>query len=213
MTRVGQEHVDPNAFRVKRRLAVDQTWHCAACGTTLEGLPFALHVTCPALWTDEAAQHPESELLSEQCVIAGDRFFLCGILVLPVLDAEPDLEWTIWVQLPLDAFREAAGATLRGSQRRGESAALVLVDAEADFLSRCRRWFVQGRENDPPVPAHLTVTLPGYANTIDTPGLLHTRPLGLRALFTPTDPSHTHTRDHSAGISQSQVHALAHASH
>jgi hypothetical protein len=170
---------------VKRCRAVEETWQCEVCGLIHVGLPFTLRIASPSPWTVEAAQHPESELLAEQCVIGGERFFLCGLVVLPVVDAEPDLEWAIWVEV-----------------------------AEDHFLSRCNRWFAQGRETDPPVPARLAVTLPGYDTpTMELPGLLHTRPLGLLALFTPTDPGHALTRDHSLGIPTSRVHALAHASH
>ncbi len=41
--------------------------------------------------------------------------------------------------LTLDAFREAAAAALRGSQRRGEPAALVLVEWTADRAAPAAR--------------------------------------------------------------------------
>jgi hypothetical protein len=174
----------PTPFHVKRCRAVEATWHCEACGRTHEGIPFSLHITCPTPWTTASTRHPQSELLTEQCVIDGERFFLCALLILPVLDAEPDLEWSIWVEV-----------------------------AEDDFLSRCHRWFAQGREHDPPISAHLAVSLPGYADTLGIPGHLHTQPVGLKALFTLDDGIHPLARDQAAGIPTSRVHALAHASH
>jgi len=48
--------------------------------------------------------------------------------------------------LTLDAFREAAAAALRGSQRRGESAALVLVDIDGFRALNGRRGSAAGDE-------------------------------------------------------------------
>lgn len=48
--------------------------------------------------------------------------------------------------LTLDAFREAAAAALRGSQRRGESAALVLVDIDGFRALNGRRGAAAGDE-------------------------------------------------------------------
>jgi len=57
--------------------------------------------------------------------------------------------------LTLDAFREAAAAALRGSQRRGESAALVLVDIDGFRALNGRRGSAAGDEALAAVAARL----------------------------------------------------------
>jgi diguanylate cyclase (GGDEF)-like protein len=57
--------------------------------------------------------------------------------------------------LTLDAFREAAAAALRGSQRRGESAALVLVDIDGFRALNGRRGAAAGDEALATVAARL----------------------------------------------------------
>jgi diguanylate cyclase (GGDEF)-like protein/putative nucleotidyltransferase with HDIG domain len=57
--------------------------------------------------------------------------------------------------LTLDAFREAAAAALRGSQRRGESAALVLVDIDGFRALNGRRGAAAGDEALAAVAARL----------------------------------------------------------
>src|SRR6478752_2730042 len=57
--------------------------------------------------------------------------------------------------LTLDAFREAAAAALRGSQRRGESAAIVLVDIDGFRALNGRRGSAAGDEALATVAARL----------------------------------------------------------
>lgn len=162
---------------MKRCRAVEQTSH--------DEVQFTLHLACPSSWTDGAAVHPQSELLEAHCVIGGERFFLHGLVLIPVLDADRHFEWGVWVE----------------------------VD-ENDFLSRCARWSARGREHDAPVRARLAVRLPGYdGSTIGIPGLLQDRELGLRPLFTLTDAGHPLAREQQRGITTARVIALVQAAY
>jgi hypothetical protein len=164
---------------------LEKTWFCAACSETHESVPFTLCISRPASWTSEAAQHPQSELLEEQCVIGGERFFLHALILLPVTDAAEDLQWRVWVEV-----------------------------AEDDFLSRCARWFIQGRETDPPVSAQLAVGLPGYDDsTLGVPGALQDRAVGIRPIFTVSAAGHPLSRDQQRGITTERVIEFARASH
>lgn len=171
---------------MKRCRAVEETWFCEACDTTHDGVPFTLRVSHPAAWTVDAAAHEQSELLAEQCVLRGDRFFLHALLLLPVTDvARDDFEWGIWVEV-----------------------------AEDDFLARCARWFAQGRENDAPVQAQLAVCVPTYdGSTLGIPGLLQDRAVGIRPLFTLDAGNHPLGRDQQLGITTDRIIAFARASH
>lgn len=162
-----------------------EPWFCEACGETHDEIPFSLTLSCPASWTDEAAAHPESELLTAACVIRGDRFFFLALTIIPVTDAEQDFEWRLWVEV-----------------------------AENDFITRCSRWSSTTRQTDPPIRAQLAVTLPGYGgSTIGIPGLLQDQPIGLHPLFTLTDTGHPLAREQRLGIPVSRVVELARASH
>lgn len=161
---------------MKRCRAVEETSH--------DEVPFTLHLACPASWTDGAAVHPQSELLDAHCVIGGERFFLHGLVLIPVTDAGRDFEWGIWVEV-----------------------------AEDDFLARCARWSARDREHDAPVLGQLAVLLPGYGDsTLGLVGLLQDRKLGLRPLFTLTDADHPLAREQQLGITTARVVALARAS-
>jgi hypothetical protein len=164
---------------------VEETWFCEVCGGTLDGLPFTLRVDCPSAWTADVAIHPQSELLHAQCVIGGERFFLHGVILMPITDADGDFEWGIWVEV-----------------------------AEDDFIARCSRWSIRGREHDLPVRARLAVVLPGYGgSTVGLPGLLQDRAVGHHPLFTIADTGHPLARDQRYGITTARVHELVHASH
>jgi hypothetical protein len=143
--------------------------------------PFAVRFACPAAWTATSAAHPESELLDAQCVIAGDRFFLRALLIVPVTDAADDFEWSIWTEV-----------------------------SEDDFITRCSRWFTHGREHDAPITARLAVTLPGYGGpTVGIPGLLQDREVGLPPHFTLLDTGHPLGRDQHIGITLDRAATLA----
>jgi hypothetical protein len=160
---------------------MEETWFCEACGETHDEVPFTLRLASPASWTPDVAGHPQSELLDAQCVIGGERFFLRGLVIIPVTDAGRDFEWAIWVEV-----------------------------AEDDFLARCARWFAPARASDPPVRAQLAVTLPGYGgSTIGIPGLLQDREVGLRPVFTLTDDGHPLAREQRSGITVERVIDLA----
>jgi hypothetical protein len=164
---------------------MEETWFCEVCGETHDGIPFTLRLACPSSWTDDVAIHPQSELLDAQCVIRGERFFLHGLVLVPVTDAGRDFEWGVWVEV-----------------------------TEDDFLARCSRWFIRGREDDAPVHAQLAVALPGYGDdsTVGIAGLLQDREVGVHALFTLTDDGHPLTREQRLGITTARVIDFARAS-
>jgi hypothetical protein len=77
---------------------------CHRCGEWHDELPLAYHAEAPAYWSPDLAQDNESELGEEQCVVKGERFFVRGLVRLPVLDADQYFEWGVWVSLSKDSF-------------------------------------------------------------------------------------------------------------
>src|SRR4051794_7667124 len=95
-------------------------FECSCCGAWHDELPFAYHSPAPAYWSPDSAADGVSELGGEQCVIGDESFFVRGLIRLPVLDAEQDFEWGVWVSL-----------------------------SEESFLRMSDLWTTEGRENEP----------------------------------------------------------------
>jgi hypothetical protein len=72
---------------------------CACCDQVHQG-PFpAIAFGAPAFWWDHMEDAEGHELTSDTCVIPGVGFFVRAVLRIPVLDAEEDFEWGVWVSL------------------------------------------------------------------------------------------------------------------
>ncbi|MFJ9780295.1 DUF2199 domain-containing protein [Amycolatopsis sp. NPDC101161] len=93
--------------------------------------PFAYSAPAPAFWQD--GDGAGDVLEPERCVIDGRHYFLRGRLVLPVLDADDDFEWGVWVSVSKDNFFRAE-----------------------------ELWDNPGRAGEPPYFGWLATELPGY---------------------------------------------------
>ncbi len=83
-------------------------------------MPFAYHAAAPFPWSPEMEEEPGSVLGEEQCIIAGEHFFVRAIIRLAVLDAADEFEWGVWVSL-----------------------------SEASFMRMNAIWEIEGREDVP----------------------------------------------------------------
>jgi hypothetical protein len=145
------------------------------------GPPFAFHAAAPDAWSDGLADDPESGLTADQCVIAGERFFVRGLLVLPVHDAEEDFTWGIWVEVSAGSF-----------ERMSEL------------------WETPNREREPPYPGWLANALPGYdAPTIGMLARLKTQPVGRAPLVQVSADDHPLSAEQQHGITTERVRAIA----
>src|SRR5690242_14638848 len=121
---------------------------CRCCGQRHDGLPFSYGADAPANWRDELADDPTSELGDEQCVIAGQHFFVRARIVIPVTDAATEFDWGVWVSLSQNNFK-----------RMGDL------------------WTVTGREHEPPYFGWLCTEIPIYEpTTLSLKTHVHTRP-------------------------------------
>lgn len=122
-----------------------------------------------------------SELASDQCVIGGEHFFVRGLVRLPVLDAEADFEWGVWVSLSQD-----------------------------DFMRTSALWETEGRESEPPCFGRLATELPTYSpSTLALRSEVHTQPVGLRPLVELEPTDHPLAREQREGITLGRVRELA----
>lgn len=156
-------------------------YRCRSCGQWHDELAFAYHSPAPAYWGPEFERDELSELGEEQCVIAGEDFFVRGLIRLPVLDAEDDFEWGVWVSLSRD-----------------------------NFMRMSEMWETIGRESEPPYFGWLATELPVYSpTTLNLKTRVHTQPVGLRPLVELEPTDHPLAREQREGIALARVQQVA----
>lgn len=87
----------------------------------------------PVQWRPELEDDEASELAEDQCIIEGEHFFVRALIRLPVLDADQDFEWGVWVSL-----------------------------SEENFGRMTELWSTEGREAERPYFGWLSSELPAY---------------------------------------------------
>jgi hypothetical protein len=154
---------------------------CTCCGEQHSELPFAYGALAPAFWHEGLAGEPGNLLEAEQCVIGNEHYFLRGRVVLPVTDAEEDLEWGVWVSV-----------------------------SEENYVRAERLWTNPQRESEPPYFGWLSTELPGYEpGTLNLKTNLHTGPVGRRPLVELEPTEHPLAVEQRAGISLARVQEIA----
>lgn len=155
---------------------------CRTCGKEHDGIPMAYGAQAPAAWVaiPESEREKRTELTSDLCVIDGEFFFILGRLEIPIIDADEDFAWTVWVSL-----------------------------AEESFLRVLDLWEKEGREKEPPYFGWLNTSLPIYTDTLNLKTNVHTRPIGLRphVELEPTD--HPLAIEQRQGITMARVQEIA----
>jgi hypothetical protein len=122
-----------------------------------------------------------SVLEDETCIIQAQHYFVRARLVIPVLDAEEDFEWGVWVSLSRDNFGR-------------------ILDL----------WTTQGREQEPAYFGWLSTHLPPYATeTLNLKTEVHTERVGARphVVIEPTD--HPLAVEQRSGITMERVREIA----
>lgn len=118
---------------------------------------------------------------SDQCVIAGEHFFVYGLIEIPVIGTTETFTWGVWVSLSRDNFARMA-----------------------------RLWETPGRENEPPYFGWLSTILPAYEpTTLNLKTNLHTRPVGIRPAIELEPTDHPLAVEQRTGITRARVQELA----
>jgi hypothetical protein len=150
---------------------------CTCCGEHHAELPFAYGAPAPAFWQDADGDVLEPE----RCVIGGQHYFLRGRVILPVLDADDDFEWGVWVSVSKD-----------------------------NFLRAEELWESPERTAEPPYFGWLATELPGYEpGTLNLKTNLHTRPPGERPVIELEPTGHPLAVEQRGGITLVRVQAIA----
>lgn len=164
-----------------RRVVGNQGYVCRGCGEGHEGLPFSYAAEAPTYWNEAFQSDERSVLESETCIVQAQHYFVRARLVIPVLDAQEDFEWGVWVSLSRDNFSR-------------------VLD----------KWTTPGREQEPAYFGWLSTQLPVYpAETLNLKTELHTEPVGTRphVLLEPTD--HPLAVEQRSGITTDRVQEIA----
>ncbi|WP_231921418.1 DUF2199 domain-containing protein [Micromonospora auratinigra] len=160
---------------------IDHGFACHGCGQQHGDVPFSFGSPAPAYWREDLEHDDRSVLEDEICIIQAQHYFVRARLVIPVLDADTDFEWGVWVSLSVANFRR-------------------MLDV----------WTTPGREQEPAYFGWLSTALPVYpVETLNLRTEVHTERVGTRphVVLEPTDhPLAVEQRD---GISTARVREIA----
>lgn len=160
---------------------IDQGYVCRGCGQRHKGLPFSYGAQAPAYWRDELSGDERSVLEDETCIIQAQHYFVRARLVIPVLDADDNFEWGVWVSLSRDNFRRTLDL-----------------------------WTAPERVQEPPYFGWLSTQLPAYpTETLNLKTEVHTDQVGTRphVILEPTD--HPLAVEQRTGITLARVQEIA----
>lgn len=162
-------------------MSVELGFHCSCCGQRHDGLPFSYRTLAPAYWQESFEGRPDSVLDDEQCVIGGTHFFVRARLVLPVVDAEEEFEWEVWVSL-----------------------------SEPNFNRMTALWADPERVNEPPSFGWLSTELPLYEpTTLNLKTMVHNQPVGTRPTIDLEPTDHPLAVEQRTGITVARVRDIA----
>ncbi|MFJ8045245.1 DUF2199 domain-containing protein [Kitasatospora sp. NPDC096147] len=157
------------------------THDCACCGERHDGPPMAYAPASPPPgWKRRYAVRRDSFLTGEQCVIKDEHFYVRGVLRLPVLDAEEDFDWGVWVSL-----------------------------SRASFDRMYDRWDDPARVEEPPYFGWLCTELPYAEPTLLLKSHVLTQPVGTRPLIELEPTGHPLAVEQREGITMARVRAFA----
>lgn len=163
------------------------SYQCRTCGQIHDGPPFSWNFGAPAGWevTTDPTSRCWGELYDEQAILHCQHetsFFMLGNIWLPVVDADEDFSFTVWVSLSEQSFERAI-----------------------------ERWDDPQRTDEPAYFGWLSSVVPDYPATMKLMINLHTQPLGVRphVELEPTD--HPLAVEQREGITVARVIEIAEA--
>ncbi|MBB2945965.1 hypothetical protein FB565_005723 [Actinoplanes lutulentus] len=154
---------------------------CGTCGAEHDGPPLSFAAPAPDFWRPEMAGQDGCLLDADLCVIAGEQFFVRGLIELPVWDTGDVFTYSMWVSLSRPNFTRA-------------------VDI----------WEQEGRETEPPYFGWLSNAIAGYdPTTLNLKTNVHTRPVGEPPYIELEPTGHPLAVEQRAGIMMAQVEQIA----
>ncbi|MEV4134074.1 DUF2199 domain-containing protein [Dactylosporangium sp. NPDC049742] len=159
----------------------EQGFVCRGCGQRHGGMPFSYGAIAPQVWSDDYAGDESSTLEDELCIIQAEHFFVRARIVIPVLDADTDFDWGVWVSL-----------------------------SRANFERSLELWTTPGREQEPPYFGWLSTEIPVYEpTTLSLKTHVHTQPVGSRPRVELEATDHPLAVEQRDGITRDRVQEFA----
>jgi len=164
--------------------AAEVGFDCVVCGAHHEELPLCFISPAPvqALSVAPEERARRVDLVTDQCVIDGEHFFILGNLDVPIVGREACVRWSVWSSL---------------SRKRFERASAL--------------WTTEGREAEPPAFGWLSSEIPGFPDTLNLKLLVHTNPVGVRPRLEVLEQDHPLFRAQAEGVSWERACELSHA--
>ncbi len=160
-------------------MSTDASFRCARCGE-LHDLPFAFAWDAPAYWRPELVEERRGVLGEENCEI-DDHFFVRGRIRIPVVDADEDFEWGVWVTL-----------------------------SETNYERMLELWKTPDREREPAYFGWRSTEVPVYErSTLSLKTMVHTQPVGERPLIELEATDHPLAVEQREGITLERVREIA----
>lgn len=157
------------------------TYFCSCCSKQHDGPPLSYGTFAPAYWHPDLENQPGSVLGDEQCVVGGTDFFVRGRLVLPIVDADEEFDWGVWVSV-----------------------------SRSNFDRLTEMWDNPDRAEEPPYFGWLATELPLYQpTTLNLKINLHTQPVGIRPVIELEPTDHPLAVEQRSGITFARVRAIA----
>lgn len=159
----------------------DLGFTCMCCGARHPELPMNYTAEAPTVWDPAFADAEDCLLSSDQCVIRAQRYFVKGLIEIPVIGRDEVFSWGVWVSLSRENFSRAADL-----------------------------WDTPGREAEEPYFGWLTTDLPVYApTTLNLKTHVHTRPVGERPCVELEPIDHPLAVEQRTGITPDRVREIA----
>ncbi|MBW6433089.1 DUF2199 domain-containing protein [Actinoplanes hulinensis] len=154
---------------------------CGTCGAVHDGPPLSFAAPAPDFWQPEMADQEGCLLDADLCVIAGEQFFVRGLIELPVWDTGEIFTYSMWVSLSRASFTRA-------------------VDV----------WEQPGREKEPPYFGWLSNVIAGYEpSTLNLRTNVHTRAVGQLPYIELEPTGHPLAVEQLAGVTRTRVEEIA----
>ncbi|GGN16171.1 hypothetical protein FHR83_004841 [Actinoplanes campanulatus] len=154
---------------------------CGTCGALHDGPPLSFAAPAPDFWQPEMADQEGCLLDADLCVIAGEQFFVRGLIELPVWDTGEIFTYSMWVSLSRASFTRA-------------------VDV----------WEQPGREKEPPYFGWLSNIIAGYEpSTLNLRTNVHTRAVGQLPYIELEPTGHPLAVEQLAGVTRTRVEEIA----
>jgi hypothetical protein len=159
------------------------TYTCATCGKTHEGLPLSFAADFPDMYANLSRDERDTRAVvgSDQCIIDQKWFFLRGCLEIPIMEQKEVFLWGLWASIREEVF---------------------------DQIADC--WELQGREEiRGPFKGRLANSLSIYPETLNLKLEIKLQPVGTRPLFVIEETGHPLASEQRGGISNHRALEIA----